>query len=163
MLICVGNLTIISSDNGLSPDRCQAIIWNNAGILLIGPLGTNFSEISIKIITFSFKKMRSKVSSGKRRPSCLGLNVLNIQRAAPLSLLSSSMIVRRDCSRWSVSPCDIGEFFFISKLKLIGCHGDNIFITGCWMNNLPIKWTCSTGINGKKLSHRLVSVEEMLL
>ena len=30
----------------------------------------------IKIITFSFKKMRSKVSSGKRWPSCLGLNVL---------------------------------------------------------------------------------------
>ena len=33
----------IGSDNGLSPDQCQAIIWTNAGILLIGPLGTNFS------------------------------------------------------------------------------------------------------------------------
>ena len=77
-LICVGNLPIIGSDNGLSPDRRQAIIWTNAGILLIGPLGTNFSEISIKIITFSFKKMLSKVSSGKRRPSCLGLNVLRL-------------------------------------------------------------------------------------
>ena len=33
--ICVGNLTIIGSDNGLSPDRRQAIIWINAGILLI--------------------------------------------------------------------------------------------------------------------------------
>ena len=43
--ICVGNLTIIGSDNGLSPGRRQAIIWPNAGILLIGPLGTNFSEI----------------------------------------------------------------------------------------------------------------------
>ena len=74
--ICVGNLTIIGSDNGLSPGRRQAIIWTNAVILSIGPLGTNFSEILIKIITFSFKKMRSKVSSGKRRPSCLGLNVL---------------------------------------------------------------------------------------
>ena len=75
--ICVGNLTIIGSDNGLSPGRRQAIIRTNAVILSIGPLGTNFSEILIKIITFSFKKMRSKVSSGKRRPSCLGLNVLN--------------------------------------------------------------------------------------
>ena len=46
---CVGNLTIIGSDNGLSPGRHQAIIWTNAGILLIGPLGTNFSEILIEI------------------------------------------------------------------------------------------------------------------
>ena len=53
----LGNLTIIISDNGLSPGRRQAIIWTNAGILLIGHLGTNFSEILIKIITFSFKKM----------------------------------------------------------------------------------------------------------
>ena len=30
--ICVGNLTIIGSDNGLSPSRRQAIIWTNAGI-----------------------------------------------------------------------------------------------------------------------------------
>ena len=33
--ICAGNLTAICSDNGLSPDRHQAIIWTNAGILLI--------------------------------------------------------------------------------------------------------------------------------
>ena len=41
--ICVSKLTNIGSDNGLSPGRRQAIIWTNAGILLIGPLGTNFS------------------------------------------------------------------------------------------------------------------------
>ena len=74
--ICVGKLTIIGSDNGLSPDRRQAIIWTNAGLLLIGPLGKNFNEISIKILSFSFKKMRLKVSSAKWRPFCLGLNVL---------------------------------------------------------------------------------------
>ena len=74
--ICVSKLTIIGSDNGLSPDRRQAIIWTNAGLLLIGPLGTNFSEILIEVLTFSFKKMRFKVSSAKRRPFCLGLNVL---------------------------------------------------------------------------------------
>ena len=77
--ICVGKLTIIGSDNGLSPDRCQAIIWTNSGLLLIGPLATNFSEILIEILTFSFKKMRLKVSSAKRRPFCLGLNVLKQQ------------------------------------------------------------------------------------
>ena len=54
--ICVGKLTIIASDNGLSPGRRQAIIWTNAMILLIGPLGTNFSEILGKIHSFSFKR-----------------------------------------------------------------------------------------------------------
>ena len=74
--ICVSKLAIIASDNGLSPGRRQAIIWTSARILLIGPLGTNFSEILIEIITFSFKKMRLQVSSVKWRPCCLGLNVL---------------------------------------------------------------------------------------
>ena len=35
--ICISKLTIIGSDNGLAPDRHQAIIWTNDGILLIGP------------------------------------------------------------------------------------------------------------------------------
>ena len=76
--ICVSKVTIIVSDNGLSPGRRQAIIWNNAGILLIGPLGTYFTGILIEIHTFSFKKMHLKMSSGKWRPFCLGLNVLTI-------------------------------------------------------------------------------------
>ena len=54
--ICVVKMTIIRSDNGLSPGRRQAIIWTNAGILLIGPRGTNFSEMLIGIQTFLFKK-----------------------------------------------------------------------------------------------------------
>ena len=76
MHMCFGKLTIIGPDNGLSPGRRQAIIWTNAGILSIGPLGTNFSEILIEINTFSFKKMHLKMSSAKWRPFCLGLNVL---------------------------------------------------------------------------------------
>ena len=66
--ICVGKLNIIGSDNGLSPRRRQAIIWTNAGILLIRPLGTNFSEILFRNQTFSFKKMHVKMSSAKWRP-----------------------------------------------------------------------------------------------
>ena len=79
--ICVSNLTIIGSDNGLSPGRRQAIIWTNAGILLVGPLWTNINEILIEIHSLSFKKMHLKMSSGKWRSFCLGLNVLtsNIQ------------------------------------------------------------------------------------
>ena len=74
--ICVGNLTIIDPDNGLSPGRRQAIIRTNAGILLIEPLRTNFREILIEIHTFSLKEMHLKMSSGKWQPFCLGLNVL---------------------------------------------------------------------------------------
>ena len=74
--ICVTKLAIIGSDNGLSPGRHQAIIWTNAGILWIWPLGTNVSEILIEIRTFSFKKWRLKLSSGKWLPFCLGLNVI---------------------------------------------------------------------------------------
>ena len=75
--ICVSDLIIIGSDNGLLPGRRQAIIRTNARILLIRPLGTNFCEILIEILIFSFKKIRLKVSSAKRRPFCLSLNVLN--------------------------------------------------------------------------------------
>ena len=74
--ICLGKLTIIGSDKGLSHSRHQAIIWTNTGILLIGPLGTNLSEILTKIHTFWLKKMHLKISSGKWRPFSLGLNVL---------------------------------------------------------------------------------------
>ena len=84
--ICVSKLTIIGSDNGLSPERRQAIIWNNAGILLIGPLETNFNEILIGIQTFSFKKMHFKMSSAKWRPFCLGLNVLRTNNAERVTM-----------------------------------------------------------------------------
>ena len=76
--ICVSKQTSIGSDNVLSPGRRQAINWTNAGILLIGPLGPNFNEMLIAILTFSFMKMRLKVSSAKWHPFCLGLNVLTL-------------------------------------------------------------------------------------
>ena len=72
MHICVLNLTIIGSDNGLSPGRRQAITWTNVGIIL----GTNFSEKLIEIHTLSLKKIHLKMLSGKWWPFCLGLNVL---------------------------------------------------------------------------------------
>ena len=78
MHICVSQLINIGSDNSLSPDWRQAIIWNNDGILLNWTLGTNFSETLSKIDTFSFKQMRLKMSSGKWQPYCLGLNVLSL-------------------------------------------------------------------------------------
>ena len=102
--ICVGNLTIIGSDNYLSPGRRHAIIWTDAGILLIGPSKTDFN----KIIHFHSRKLENVLliarfmgptwgpsgadmtqvgprwapwtllsgSSARWRPFCLGLHVL---------------------------------------------------------------------------------------
>ena len=111
--ICVSKLTIIGSDNVLSPDRRQAIIWTNAGLLLIGPLRTNFSEILIEILKFSFKKMRLKLSSAKRRPFCLGLNVLNQNHPGDHLYVISPMALANRRLRW------IGfaiSFIFIVKI-----------------------------------------------
>ena len=58
MHICLIKSIFIGSDNNWR----QAIIWTNAGVLLIG---TNFSEILIKIQTFSFRKRHMKMSSAK--------------------------------------------------------------------------------------------------
>ena len=74
--ICVGDLTIIGSDNGLSPARRQAFIWTNAALLSIRPQGKCYSEIVVRIQTSSVKEIHMKMSSGKRQPFCLGLNVL---------------------------------------------------------------------------------------
>ena len=91
--IFVSNITIIGLENGLSPGRRQAIIWTNAGTLLIGPLGTKFGEILIEIYTLSFKKMHLKMSSGKCRPFCFGLNVLRLQVSVTV-LLSMGWLIR---------------------------------------------------------------------
>ena len=72
----VMHISVIGSDNGLSPGRRQAIIWTKAGTSSIDPLGTKFSEILIEIHTFSFKKMHLKMLSAKLWPFCLGLIVL---------------------------------------------------------------------------------------
>ena len=40
--IRISKLTIIGSDNGLSPEQRQAIIWTNAGILLIEQTSVKF-------------------------------------------------------------------------------------------------------------------------
>ena len=61
-------ITRISSDNGLAPEQRQTIFWTNKGILLIGPLGTNFSEILIEIQAFYVWIIRLKMT-----PANIGL------------------------------------------------------------------------------------------
>ena len=124
--ICVSKLTITGSDNGLSPGRRQAIIWTNAGILLIGPLGTNFSEILSEIHTFSFKKMHLKTSSAKwrpffSRPQCVKM-LLKLVRwtdvwfILPRCTTDEKFLVFQDIKFWQMN-CSILRWCWASILK----------------------------------------------
>ena len=71
--ICVSKLINIGSDNGVSAGRHQVIIWNNAGILLVGPLETSLCKTIIEVHNISLKKMV------KWRPFYLDLSVLKME------------------------------------------------------------------------------------
>ena len=90
------------SDNGLSPGQRQAIIWTNAGWLSIGTSGTNVSEFFIEIHSFSFNKMHLKMSSGKWKSSCPGLNVLIKQ----FDLIQKSSKIYIVCSLWQATQTE---------------------------------------------------------
>ena len=135
--ICVRKITIIGSDNGLSPGRRQAIIWTNVGILLIGPLGTNFSEILIEIYIFSFKKMNLKMLSGKWRPFCLCLNVLSNCLDACITPLSPNLTCygneeQNHCFHHTLSNPDLGICYSPTLIIKI-CKFYHVF--SCSMNN----------------------------
>ena len=59
--ICVSDLTIIGSDNGLSPGRRHVINRANTIILLIEPFGIHFSDI--KIHENAFENVICKMAS----------------------------------------------------------------------------------------------------
>ena len=123
MHICVSDLTIIVSDNALSPERRQTIIWINAGILLIGPIGMNFNGILIEIHTFSFKKIHLKMLSGECRPFCLGLDVLNsIHVSVPIVCVTVWLRTscRKLCSRQVPT---IREKYIRSKWEILAFQG----------------------------------------
>ena len=64
--------------------------------MLIGPSGTNFSEVLIEIHIFPLKKMHLKMSSRKWRPFYIGLNVL-----LHGLLVIQSMSVQWMCPNWA--------------------------------------------------------------
>ena len=109
--ICISKLTIIGSDNGLSPGRCLAIIWIIAGILLIGLLGISFIEISIKINTFPFKKMHLKMLSAQWRLFCLGFNELMYSHNS-----SAYLVLCQKCSR-KLGQCICSSHHIILKFS----------------------------------------------
>ena len=137
--ICVGNLSVIGSDNGVSPGWRQAINWNNAGILLIGPLGTNFSEILIQLVAFSFNKMRLKVSIAKLRLYCLGINVLK-GRDYHLSFLHCQGS-HKDLLLWSET--DTGDDLLLNLCQVISRTSADLLFIWSFCTNSMILSTCN--------------------
>ena len=132
MHICIGNATIIGSDNGLLPGWCKAIMWTNAVILLLEILGTNFSEISIAIHTFSLNKLHFINQSGKWQPFCLGLNVLNLLKWLPVAIYSACQM------EWGHHViCGL-------SLPLQMTHGWPTNVS--WWNHPVCVWVCVCGI-----------------
>ena len=163
--ICVSKLTIIASDNGLSPGRRQAIIWNNDGILLIWPLGTNFSEILIEIHSFSFKKMHLKMSSGKWRLFCLGLNVLievwYVCVCVCVRAWCMCACILRTSNVESVSmfvfPCSIETglwIFFNTKSSRVNFNNTSRFNMAKWQNTFSYIPPYQTSMQRVKLTVR---------
>ena len=58
------NWFLTGSDNGLSPVRHKAIIWTYDELLLIGPSGTNVSEVWIEIQQSSYQKTTFHLQNG---------------------------------------------------------------------------------------------------
>ena len=126
--------TIVDSGNGLSTVRRQAITWSNAGLLSIGLVGTNFSEISIGIL--SIKEMHFKMSSGK------------MEAVLPRSRWASSCN-NGDPVRWYIyAPSGINnpiittlETYFFSQitilLSILGPSGSAFLI---WPHFVPRIW-----------------------
>ena len=104
--------------------RRQAIIWTNARILLIGPLGTNFIEIFIGIQTFSFKKWR---------PFCLGPNVL-LYPPATQGFHLQSIQWDTDSTAVTMSQSIIRVNSVVSEFETI------LWIRITWKKKLLITW-----------------------
>ena len=127
----------------------QAITWTNADLLIIESLGTNLSEILIKMQNFSFMKMYLKITSAKWRTFCPGEDELMPERSNSIadvpewrlsgSVLSFTQVVSAPCQgilrSMSASWCHqtTTESFWVVyintlRLRQNGCHfADNIF------------------------------------
>ena len=148
----------IGSDNGLSPIRCQAIIGTIARILSIGLIGTNFSDILIKIQNFSVTKTHLKKLSAKWQPFCPGGDeltpwnlVMYVNLWTVLSLLRQWLVTR-------FSPChyliyfilyiiNIQKWFFQNKISCVIYKMSMIILRlqcanrdASWVNQNEINW-----------------------
>ena len=98
------NYAIIASDNGLSSDRCQTIVWPRWWFIFIKLLGTNLREIWIKIQEFPRIEITLESEFAKCRPFSLGVHSL-----ARLAMEPDIKFVELGQCAWWTSECGLQE------------------------------------------------------
>ena len=124
--ICVSKLSIIGSDNGLSPDRRQAIIWTNAGIFLIG----NLKQTSMKFYS-KFMHFHSRISLCKCRLENGG-HLVSASMCQPFRDKSQT-VTEETLGHHDTSRCHVITFRFRMPFKMNGDVLSNLskFLTRC--------------------------------
>ena len=119
-----------------SPGRRQAVIWTNSGILLIGTLGTNFSEIVSEIHTFSCMKMRLKnvvceMEAILSQPPCVNVMAWISNQHTSDACYTSAHDITISFSRLTrFNPCHMCAFGG-SRGKSCGMEIDGLFRNKC--------------------------------
>ena len=137
--ICVGNLDMISSDNGLLPRQRQAIMWTNAGILLNWPIATNFNEILIEIHTFSFKKIFWKIAAILSRPQCVKIRVFSRHFSCTMSTTYLYQIQAMLEIKWNKLKKKSVLFSFLCFLVAIAVTAILILFHPCEVTSIDLK------------------------
>ena len=126
--ICVGNQTIIGSDNGLSPGRRQAITWTNVAILLIGPprskLRWNVNRNSYIFIQENpFENVVWKMAAILSRPQCVNWYWKYIDVVLNVCLhLRPYLISEKGATPQEDFSVRIGKLGYYIPLNTVGCN-----------------------------------------
>ena len=105
--ICVSKLTVVGSDNGLSPGWRQAIIWINDGILLIRPLGLQWNlkqNWHIFIQENAFENIVCEIAAILSRSQCVK-RILTQRRSYVLSSVALTTSWQHEVQMISISEC----------------------------------------------------------
>ena len=110
--ICASELTIIGSDNGLSPGWRQAIMWTNAGMLLIRPprnkLQKNFIRNSYNFIQENlFENVVWKMAAIFSWPQCFKKQQQKPVKKSDKICLHVSALIQCDIAIWWVHYTDV--------------------------------------------------------
>ena len=103
--ICVGNLTIIGSDNDLSPGRRQVIIWTNSGIFLIGHLSKSIHFIQEN----AFKAIVCRMAAILSRPQYVNTNGIQMWSQWTHDVILESLVCQNvvSASLWRNNDANI--------------------------------------------------------
>ena len=140
--ICTAKLTIIGSDNGLSPGQHQAIIWTNAAIMmLIESLRIKFSEILIKIQTFPLRKITFQnvvyeMLSISSQPQCVNqVSASHLCKDVSLTL-GQSYVPMRKLMGWVLGHLKCWS----SSTMWMGCLMFSSTTEDIWINQIFMNW-----------------------